>query len=170
MFKVSVEDGPRELRAAVLALAKAPAAIRKAISLDMRTTMNPVWRGEVNQHLTGAGLMEGRVLTAGVRLAAGNPPQLVAANSRRKIGHGGGLVPAEDWQGWEYGSSKDTVSEMTSRKGNSYTRHTKRHLPAWKKNGRVLGPTVAEILPRVCAYWAQSVVRVFMDALDGKAN
>lgn len=170
MIKISVQDGPRELRAVVLALSRAPAEIRKAVNTDLRTTMNPAWRSEIPQHLTGSGLMEGRILNAGVRIAGGNPPQLIAANSRRTIGHGGGLVPSDDWQGWEYGASRDDTTEMTNNKGTTYTRHTKRHLPARRRNGRVLGPSVAAILPRVCAYWAQTVVRVFMDALEGKTN
>lgn len=170
MIKVTVEDGPRELRAAVLALSRAPAEIRKAVNTGMRQTMNPVWRSEVSQHLTGAGRMEGRLLTAGARIAGGNPPQLVAASSKRRIGSGGGLVPSTDWPIFEFGSYGTKTSEMVSKRGTKYTRHTRRGLPTFVKTGRVLYPAAASVLPRIAAFWTQTVVRVFMDALDGKAS
>ena len=41
-------------------------------------------------------------------------------------------------------------------------------MPTRRRNGRVLGPAVQAILPRVAAFWAQSVIRAFMDAAEGK--
>jgi hypothetical protein len=169
MLTLSVGDAPAELRAAVLAMKRADAEVRRGVSARMRETMNPEWRSEVTQHLTGSGPLEGRMLTAGVRITGGNPPQLVAASSRKRVGRGD-LTPAENWQLYEFGSHGTKRSKMTSRKGRAYTRRTTTGLPAFRKTGRVLYPAAARILPRVAAFWAQSVIRAFLDALDGKAR
>ena len=168
MLNVKVGDAPAEMRAAVLAMKRADAAVRRDVSARMRQTKNPVWRTTLAQNLTGAGAMEGRVLTAGARIAAGNPGQLITASSRRKIGSGGGIIPERDWPGWEYGRSGDKTSAVTNKKGTRYNRHTTRHLPSRNTSGRVIGPTVAKLLPRIASFWTQSVVRAFMDAADRK--
>lgn len=162
---IRVQDGPRELRAAVLAMKRADTTIRRDISQNMRATMGPVWKDAVNQHLTGAGRMEAAMLTAGVRIAAGNPPALIAASSRRAIGNG--LTPDRHAAGYEFGAG-DTTSPVTNRRGTTYRRHTKRHLPSRRRAGRVVFPAAAHVLPRVAAYWVQSIVKAFMDAAEGK--
>lgn len=170
MLTVSVRNAPAELRAAVLAMKRADSVVRRDVSARMRESMNPAWRAEVTER-TPAGLA-GRLLNVGVRITGGNPPQLVAASSRRKVGNGGTLTPDTNWPGWEYGASGDDEKTYTtrSRAGTAYkvTRHTERQMPARRRNGRVLGPAVQAILPRVAAYWTQSVIRAFMDAAEGK--
>ena len=160
MLNVDVGDAPAELRAAVLAMKRADTAIRRDVAQRMRETMNPAWRSEVTNG-AGSGLA-GRVLTAGVRIAGGNPPQLIAASSRRKIGRG--IIPDRHWAGYEYGA-QDSARTVTSSKGTRYRRHVMRHLPP-RSDGHTLGPAAARILPRIAAYWAQSVVRAFMDAAE----
>lgn len=160
MLNVDVGDAPAELRAAVLAMKRADATVRRDVAQRMRETMNPAWRSEVTNGATG---MAGRVLAGGARIAGGNPPQLVAASSRRKIGRG--IIPDRHWAGYEYGANHGTTRTVTSAKGTRYRRHVMRHLPARGK-GRVLEPAAARILPRIAAYWVQSVVRAFMDAAE----
>lgn len=160
MLNVDVGDAPAELRAAVLAMKRADSAVRRDVAQRMRETMNPVWRSEVTNGATG---MAGRVLAGGARIAGGNPPQLIAASSRRKIGRG--IIPDRHWAGYEYGANHGTTRTVTSAKGTRYRRHVMRHLPARGK-GRVLEPAAARILPRIAAYWVQSVVRAFMDAAE----
>lgn len=165
MLAVSVGDAPAALRASVLALKAADKEIRSDISKRMRGTMSPVWKAEVTQHLTGAGRMEAAMLLPGTRIAAGNPPALIAASGNRKTK--GGLTPNRHAAGWEFGSS-DAVHVQHSGRGpnRAYSRHTNRHLPARNRKGRVVYPAAAEILPRVASFWAQSVVRAFMDAVE----
>lgn len=163
MLNISVGDAPAELRAAVLAMKRADATVRRDVATRMRQTMGPVWAGELSQHLTGWP-NEGRMLTAGARIAGGNPAQLVTATSRRKVGRG--LIPAEHWAGYEYGANRDAWTTVRGRRG-TYKRRVKRHLPARTK-GRVIERAVVRVLPRVAAYWTQSVVRAFMDAVERK--
>ena len=162
MLNVSVGDGPAQLRAAVLAMKRADTTVRRDVAARMRETMGPAWRNEVTKGGSG---MAGRVLSAGARIASGNPPQLVAGNSTRKLGRG--IVPSKHWAGYEYGADHRSTRTVTSSKGTRYRRHVMNHLPE-RGPGRVLEPAAARILPRVAAYWVQSIVRAFMDAADGK--
>lgn len=163
MIAIDVGQAPAELRAAVLAMKQAGSEIRRGVSARMRGEMNPVWKGEVTQRAAGG--MAARLLSPGARITGGNPPQIIAASSRRAIGRG--LVPDRNWAGYEYGAH-DSARTVKSSKGTRYRRHVMRHLPTRGK-GRVIDPAVARILPRIAAYWAQSVVRAFMDAAEGKA-
>lgn len=165
-ISISVGDAPAELRAAVLAMKRADKEIRSEISKSMRSTMSPEWKSEVTQGLTG-GRMEARMLLPGTRIAAGNPPTLIAASSTRKVGNG--LIPNVNAPGYEFGSHGTRVSEVVSSKGKKYKRHTTRHLPAYKKNGRVVYPAASRILPRVASYWVQSIIRAFMDAAETRS-
>ena len=163
MLNVNVADGPATLRAAVLAMKRADAEVRRDVAGRMRETMNPVWRQEVTERAGGG--MAGRILTAGVRIASGNPAQLIAANSSRKIGRG--LVPSRHWAGYEYGAGEG-IRTVTSSKGNRYRRHVMRHLPARTADGHAIEPAVRAVLPRIASFWVQSVERAFLDAADGK--
>lgn len=164
MLNVAVGSAPAELRAAVLAMKRADKVVRRDVANRMRETMNPAWRSEVTSSAGGG--MQGAMLTAGVRIAAGNPPQLVAGNSSRRVGRG--LIPSRNWAGYEYGADHRSTRTVTSSKGTRYRRHVMNHLPTRQAQGRVLEPAAGRILPRVAAYWAQSVVKAFMDAVDGK--
>jgi hypothetical protein len=166
VIKLSAHDAPAELRAIALALRAATKDVRTNANQRMRATMNPAWQSEATHHLTGSSRLESRLLIAGVRINAGNPPVLVAANSRKRVGRGD-LTPTDDWQIVEFGSHGTKRSEMKSRKGTKYTRRTTTGLPRFTKGGRVLYPAAASILPRIAAWYAQSVIRAYMDALDG---
>lgn len=166
-ISISVGDAPAELRAAVLAMKRADKEIRSEISQDMRSVMSPEWKSEVTQGLTGAGRMEARMLLPGTRIAAGNPPTLIAASSSRRVGNG--LIPNEHAPGYEFGSHGTRISDVTSSRGKKYKRHTTRHLPGYVKTGRVVYPAAARILPRVASYWVQSIIRAFMDAAETRS-
>lgn len=171
MLTIKVQDGPRELRAAVLAMKRADKEVRGDISQQLRSVMSPEWETTLAQHLTG--IPQERMLMAGARIAPGNPPMIVAANSKRRFGRA--LIPAENWTAWEYGASDRTPSTYQRRNrggtgSHSVTRNIRADLPAYRRDGRVIGPAVKRLLPRICAFWVQSVVRAFMDAADARSN
>lgn len=158
--------GARELRAAVLAMRVARREVRNDINRATRQTFNPVWRQLVNDRARTS--LDRRVLNTGVRVVAGNPPALVAAGSRRRLP--GGLVPAEQWQGVEFGANRDKVTTYRRRSpsGGTHTvrRHTARQLPARQRTGRVVFPAVADIAPRIASLWVQLIVRKFSEAVE----
>lgn len=157
----------RELQAAVLALKGVEPAVRSAINKDMVATMGPVWKQLVAAHATTH--QDTRFLVPGTRIAGGNPPVAVAANSRRKIGR---QIPNESWQGIEFGAHRALGStyQRRSPKGNVHTvtRRTRRHLPPRTPKGRVVYPAFAELAPRVVSYWVQSIVRIVAEAAEGE--
>lgn len=108
MLVLDVNDH-RTLQATVLAMKAADRDLRKRINLATRATMNPVWQGLVNQHLSGTGILSSRLLT-GVRIAAGNPPAAKAAQSRRGVGRTKRLKPITDYHLAEFGVAREAVS------------------------------------------------------------
>lgn len=163
MLSVKVGDAPAALRASVFALKAADKEIRSDISKRMRGTMNPVWRDQVTAGVHGG--MAARMLLPGTRIAAGNPPALIAASGNRKTGRG--LTPNKSAAGFEFGANDSTRQVRSGRGPNrTYSRHVMRHLPGRNPKGHVVYPAAARVLPRVAAFWAQSVVRAFLDAAE----
>lgn len=162
----------RELRAAVLAMKLADRDLRRKITARQRETMNPVWQRGIAENVTWN--VQWNVLSAGARIAAGNPPYLVAANSKRPLGRnrtGRRLIPTTDWQGFEYGAPHDRFSRyerqyVGSTSAHHVERRTMRHLQPRRRGGHVLGPAVAALGPRMAALTVQSVVKTYMDILD----
>ena len=161
-----MDDAPAELRATVLAMKKADKNIKKNINNAMRQEFNPIWKNE----LAGAVLQPtDKMLLKGARIAAGNPPALIAASSRARFGRA--LKPIEHWHLAEYGDSGRKISkyERTSKTGShTVKRHTMTGWPAPYKKGRILDPVTGRIIPRIASYWIQSTIRAYLDALDQK--
>lgn len=163
---LKVGDAP-ELRAAVLALKGVDRDVRSRINKATTGTMGPEWKALVAERARTP--WDQRILVPGSRIAAGNPPTAVAANSRRKIGR---MVPAEVWKGYEFGANRNAYSRYQRRspKGKVHTveRRTMRHLPPVTRTGRVVYPAFAEIAPRMVSLWVQLIVKTVHDAAEGK--
>lgn len=164
---LAVGDTP-ELQAAVLGFRVLPREIQKRIRQNTVGTMSGVWQDEVNTRASTG--MDRRVLAVGARIAGGNPPVAIAANSRRRIGRE--LTPVENWPAWEFGANRDKTTTYSRRspkgKVHRVTRHTRRQLPARQANGRVVFPAVREVAPRLASMYVQIVVRTVHDASEGR--
>jgi hypothetical protein len=162
--------GSRELKAVALALKAARRDVRNDINKATRATLGPVWKAEIANRARTS--LDRKVLAQGARIAAGNPPTLVAATSTRRLK--GGLIPVESWHAVEFGADRAAVTTYTraSVKGNSHkvTRHTRRQLPPRYRKGRVVFPAAAELAARATALWVQLVVRVFNEAVEKGAR
>lgn len=162
--------GDDRLAAVVLAVKAAPKHVRKAVTDDTKATMGPVWVAAVNDRARTR--TDQAVIAKGARVKGGNPPVAVAASSTRRLS--GGLIPADQWGGFEFGASVNrdafTTYDTRSRGGTPYRvkRRTRRQLPTGTRSGRVAYPAFAEVAPRVVALWVQSVVRAYWQAFDGK--
>jgi hypothetical protein len=136
------------------------------INKATRATLSPVWQAEVASRARTS--LDRRVLAQGARILAGNPPVLVAANSKRRLK--GGLVPAEAWMAVEFGANRGAVTtyDRTSTKGTAHkvTRHTRRQLPPINRKGRVVYQAAKSIAPRAASLWVQLVVRKFNEAVE----
>jgi hypothetical protein len=159
--------GDDRLKAAALAVAAANRDLRRKIDAATRTTIGPVWVGEVasRQRTT----LDRAVYGKGTRIKPGNPPTAVAASSTKALR--GGLVPGDQWRVIEFGANraKVTTYDRVSVKGKRHkvTRHTTRQLPPPTRRGRVAYPAFAEVAPRAVALWVQLIVRVYNEAVNG---
>lgn len=166
----------RELQAAALAFKAANRDLRKNINAATRDTMNPVWRSLLEQHAGRTPGVGGRLINTGVRIAAGNPPQAKAAQSKRAIGRQRRLVPATDWPWYEFGTKNpQRVSRYLRRNRKAGGSHQVRRrastaLPSYQRGGRVAYPAFKEIAPRMTSLWVQLVVKTYMDAAEGKGG
>lgn len=158
--------GSDHLRAAVSAVAAARRDIKNDIARATRSTMSPVWQAEVRKRVRDR--EDERVIASGARILAGNPPVAVAAQSRRKLR--GGLVPNQDWQGFEFGANRARTTRYTRRapggKSHQVTRHTARQLPTVRRKGRIAYPALQELAPRLASLWVSIVVRKFNEAWE----
>lgn len=86
----------------------------------------------------------------------------------------GGLQPKRDAAAVEFGAADRVVPyEATSRRGNRYrvnNRNTRAQLRGRKRNGYVVYPSAADIIPRVAALWTQTVARTLYDILEGRSR
>lgn len=166
--RVSARDSSIEIRTAVLAYKQLTRELRSDLNKEVRG-FSDLWRHHVDSGIRTN--LQRRILGAGVRIKAGNPAQLIAANSKRSISRGrsGGLVPIQHWRGLEYGSRPAySTYDRRSSKGNSHKvkRRANMHLPARQGRGYVLGPAVRELLPLLASRWARMTIAKFLDALE----
>ena len=159
----------RELQAVTLAMKAMDKELRSDINAATRDKVNPLWRGLLAMNATTT--MDDLVLVKGGRVAAGNPPRLIAASSRRPLR--AGLVPDRQGKGFEFGTTDrdfQRTYDRRSKKGGSHkvTRHTRRQLPEYTPKGRVVWPAVADAMPRVISLWTQLIMRKVYDKFEGK--
>lgn len=164
--------GVDELRAAAIALKRVDRNLRSDINKATAQQGNQIWRSSVAGKTRRP--LDEQILAKGARVAGGNPPQAVAANSRRAIGRDRRLIPAERWPGYEFGTDNRDAYSRYQRKNrktggtHQVERRTMRHLPPRYRKGRVLWPAFADSAPRVASLWAQLIVRHVMDAVERK--
>lgn len=160
------------LRGVVLAMKAAPRDVRNAINKATRAELNPIWRDELGQRVARLPQPDAIILGKGARVKAGNPSQLMAANSTRALS--GGLIPTRSAKGFEFGvNDRNTYHEYrrkNRRNSGSHTvrRRTMRQMPNRRKEGHAIWPAAAESLPRVVSLQVQTVVRLLNEKLEGK--
>lgn len=157
------------LRAVAYGLKLLDRDLRSQINRQTVAELGPVWKELVTKHASTS--MDARVLVPGTRVKSGNPPILLAAQSRRPIGKTRRLVPNQDWPAWEFGAADVVVTyRRRSPKGVEHTvkRHTRRQLPARDRSGRVVFAALAELGPRAVSLWVQTFMRSVHEAAENK--
>jgi hypothetical protein len=151
----------RELQATILALRGAQREIRLGINKQARAQIRPLWQSELNARARDE--MTRRIIVAGARA---NPTDrgftLQAATSRRPLS--GGLVPALEWAGAEFGA-RSRVVEVTqrSRAGRTYKRPLtiNRQFAGRQSEGMVAFDAASTVGTRLVALWVHTVVDEF---------
>lgn len=159
-----------ELKAVVLATKVMDKELRRSINQATREQGNELFRGLLQMNAVTT--MDMRMLAKGARVAAGNPPRLIAAASKRKA-LSGGMIPDRYGKTAEFGvKDREAVStyERKSKRGGSHQvkRRTRRGLPAYEPAGRVVWPAVADAMPRLISLWTKLTIRKVYDAFEGK--
>lgn len=166
----------RELQAVLLAVRRAPKEIQAQIRKQTKAIALPEWQqamAESSQILSRA---QHLVLVKTARVSVSNQNiRLSSATVGKALS--GGLKPSEGYAAFEFGTDRraDRVNTYRahSRKGKEYwvhKRHTTRQLPFLNKTGHAFYPAVARMIPRIASLWAQTTVRVLMEAFEGKTN
>ena len=142
---------------------------RNRINRETRASLKPIWTTELDKQLAGTRTFTSRLL-AGRRVAAGNPPVLYAATSRRGVGKSKRLNPNDDSYLAEFGgySTRYSRYQRRSPNGGSHTveRRTMLGLPPRINRGRVVYPAAAETAPRLASLWVQTFVRSIYEAVE----
>jgi hypothetical protein len=144
---ISVRESAH-LKATVIAMQSADREIQSAIRTETRTVGASVWRDELAQR--PAIEQQTRMLVNTARVSSSNNGiTLTAATQKRPVLSGGGS-PIRLGKAYEFGS----------RKG--------RGIPPTRRGGYVIYPALADVAPRLISLWAQTVMRIAHDALEGK--
>lgn len=164
--KRSLFDATKDIQASVIAIKLLDKPVRAQLNKTLRDEFKPVWLRLISEQMTDR---QDQIMLRGSRVAAGNPPRVIGASSRAIVSKKkGNLRPVERWPGYEYGARQYPVTyQRRSPSGGTHTvkRNVFVHLPPRQQQGRIFGPAVAAILPRIAAHWSQSVLRMFMQAL-----
>ncbi|MEV7972865.1 hypothetical protein [Cellulomonas sp. NPDC089187] len=161
----------RALTAVVVGMKLVAREVRNDINRATTATLGPKWKALVQ--VNAARRMDGLMLATGVRAKGGNPPMLLAAQSRRAVGRTKRLVPQQDWAAWEFGGDRGHVATYTRRNRSGsgthkVTRHTNRHLRPRKRSGYTVYPALADFLPDAVSLWVQLFMKKVYDAAEGK--
>lgn len=148
----------RELQATILALHHAERGIRLGINKEARSRVRPLWQQALNGRAHNE--MARRILVAGARATASDRGVTVhAATSKRPLS--GGLVPADEWAGAEFGAYVYQVDvTQRSRAGRSYTRPLtiQKQFPRRQQQGMVAFDAASEVGTKLVAIWVHTVV------------
>lgn len=168
-MRISVFDS-KELQAILLALRGFDRELKKQIRQQTKKVAEPEWQKAVNEHASTR--LEHRILASTARVQVSDQNVMLrSAHIGKSIS--GGLKPSEAWPAVEFGGNQSKVGkyQTRSRKGTVYTatRHTARQLRPRNPKGYVVFPAAAQVIPRMAALWAQTLVRTFHEMTEGKS-
>lgn len=156
----------------LLAVRRAPKELQRQIRKQTKTIGQPEWQSAMAQEHQLASRVTQLVLVKTARMSVSNQNIRLSSASVGKA-LSGGLKPSVSYAGFEFGADQNgrTSYKAHSRTGTEYwvrNRHTRRQLPRRNPNGFVFYPAVARMIPRIAALWAQTAVRVLMEAFEAK--
>lgn len=165
----------REIRALLLALKQAEPEVRQEINKRSKEVLTAIWKQEIAEQTSLAGARtqraQAKVLANTAKVTVGNKGvTLTAATSGRPLS--GGLNPKTQWQGLEFGATKNVRTvEFTSKLGNNYrqTRNVTAQLDPRKKKGYIFYPAARDSVPRILALWVQTSVRTLHEIVGRKS-
>lgn len=157
----------RELQAAILAMKAADRDLRLDIYKASRSELSSLWVPALQRR--AATRMQEAVLVKGARIRVSTDGfSLLAATSRRALK--GGLVPADEWAGSEFGARTRRAQIAThSRSGTPYTveKMINRQFMARVREGRVAFDAASELGTIAVRVWVRTIVDRYVAASEG---
>lgn len=152
-MRLDVERSPA-LSAAVQVMATMPREAAKAVRHYGKAVIVPEWRKGLAQRSPSA-LHSSRLSTPSNAYVSDRGVKLVAGSNRSDG------FPRET----EFGAYREDFTTYR-RKGASVTRRTQRQFWHYNPKGRVVYPTVVNMIPRIGALWVQTIYRSVAETIE----
>lgn len=145
-----------DLTAAMAAVAEAPAEVRRLIRDTARQQLTPAWGQELAKRPAYNDAQE-KFVTEG---HVAEP-----FNSGIALRTGSATLS----KSFEFGTKDQNFTRtLRTRGGKSFTRHTRRQMPPFRKSGWIAWPAANKFGNRAMRMWAQIAVKVTHDWMEGK--
>lgn len=157
----------KELQTLGFAIKQADKEVTAEIRKQTRLVVEPVWKEAVRANVSNR--LQTRTLGDTAKAAVSDQNVFLRSASAGKLSSG---VPVSQIAfGVEFGANRNTTRTVVSRKGKSYTRHTKRQLMFPRRRGYVVFPAAREVIPRIASLWVATAVRTLHESFEkGGAN
>lgn len=171
MLRISVHSS-RQLQAIILAMKQLDKEVRKQIRQQTRQVVRPEWERALAEHASTR--LEHRVLVQTARAQVSDQNvQLQSARVGRSLS--GGLKPSVHFAPVEFGANRNEFRPISTKATRTATqtmrlkkRRTMRQFRPAKRQGYVVYPAAANIIPRIAALWAQTVARTTHEAFESR--
>lgn len=156
----------RELQATILAIKNAEPELRKQLYANARRELGSAWLPALQERVRTN--LERRILLKGARVRVGQDGfRVMAATSQKKLS--GGLIPASDWPGAEFGARNARVRyNRRSAAGtlHTVTRTVNRQFRGRQKHGQIAFDAASDLGTKLVASFVHTIVATYRDAVD----
>lgn len=142
------------IRGIIQTLALLPTEMRKQIRQQTKRVVQPEWKKALSEEAPPDRIFHDR-------LAGPSAAYVSDRNVTLRAGKAG-KFPRET----EFGAYREELNTYQNRRGTRVYRHTQRQFWHFVKSGRVVFPAASQIIPRIGALWAQTVVRTIHEIIE----
>lgn len=146
----------RELTAVVQVLATVPNEVAKENRQRSKSVIVPEWRKGLAESAPAAIFFK-RLVDPSTVYVTDRGVKLIAGSNGAKA------FPRET----EFGAYREDYKTYRTRRGET-TRRTQRQFWHFQPQGRVVIPTVSQMIPRIAALWVQTTVRTVAELIERK--
>lgn len=152
-MRLDVRRSP-ELRAVIQALAVVPREVAKETRAQSKAVIAPEWRKGLAERAP-APIFFKRLVNPSTVYVTDRGVRLVAGSNKAKG------FPRET----EFGAYREDYATYSTKHGTT-TRRTQRQFWHFQPKGRVVIPTVSDMIPRIAALWVQTATRTIFDLIE----
>jgi hypothetical protein len=166
--RISVLNNEK-LQAVILALRGFDRTLQGQVRRHTKAIGQPQWQSAVNANTSTR--LESSVLGRTARMQVSNQNVTLKSGSSTRALSKGGASPRDIARAVEFGSElhEQKITARSSKgRAYSYTRTGGRQFRHTNRKGYAVYPAAARMIPRFAALWAQTTVRTFMEAMEGK--